>query len=52
VRIHRKSIVNVRRVKELEPMFHGEYVVFLHDGTRLKLSRTYRNQLRRLLGLP
>lgn len=51
VRIHRKTIVNVRRVKELEPMFHGEHVVFLHDGTRLKLSRTYRDQLDRLLGL-
>jgi two-component system LytT family response regulator len=52
VRIHRKTIVNVRRVKELEPLFHGEYVVFLHDGTRLKLSRTFKNQLGRLLGIP
>jgi two-component system, LytTR family, response regulator len=52
VRIHRKTIVNVRRVKELEPMFHGEYVVFLHDGTRLKLSRTFKGHLGRLLGLP
>ncbi len=52
VRIHRKTIVNVRRVKELEPMFHGEYVVFLHDGTRLKLSRTFKNHVGRLLGLP
>ena len=51
-RIHRKTIVNVRRVKELEPMLHGEYVVFLHDGTRLKLSRTFKNQLGRLLGMP
>ena len=51
VRIHRKTIVNVRRVKELEPMFHGEHVVFLHDGTRLKLSRTFKDQVDRLLGL-
>lgn len=51
VRIHRKTIVNVRRVKELEPMFHGEYVVFLHDGTQLKLSRTFKSHLGRLLGL-
>ena len=51
-RIHRKTIVNVRRVKELEPMLHGEYVVFLHDGTRLKLSRTFKGQLGRLLGMP
>ncbi len=52
VRIHRKTIVNVQRVKELEPMFHGEYVVFLRDGTRLKLSRTFKSHLGRLLGLP
>ena len=52
VRIHRKTIVNVKRVKELEPMFHGEHVVFLHDGTRLKLSRTFKDQVDRLLGLP
>jgi len=52
VRIHRKTIVNVRRVKELEPMFHGEYVVYLHDGTRLKLSRTFKDHVGRLLGLP
>ena len=52
VRIHRKTIVNIRRVKELEPMFHGEYIVFLHDGTRLKLSRTFKGHLGRLLGLP
>jgi len=51
VRIHRKTIVNVRRVKELEPLFHGEYVVFLHDGTRLKLSRTFKSHVGRLLGL-
>jgi two-component system LytT family response regulator len=51
VRIHRKTIVNVRCVKELEPMFHGEYVVFLHDGTRLKLSRTFKSHLGRLLRL-
>lgn len=50
VRIHRKTIVNIKRVKELEPMFHGEYVVFLHDGTRLKLSRTFKSHVGRLLG--
>jgi two-component system LytT family response regulator len=52
VRIHRKTIVNIQRVKELEAMCHGEYVVFLHDGTRLKLSRTFKSHLGRLLGVP
>ncbi|HEX2573948.1 MAG TPA: LytTR family DNA-binding domain-containing protein [Polyangia bacterium] len=50
VRIHRSTIVNVRRVKELEPLFHGEYEVRLYDGTQLKLSRTFKDQLDRLLG--
>jgi two-component system LytT family response regulator len=43
VRIHRSTIVNLARVAELRPMFHGEYEVRLHDGTRLTLSRGYRD---------
>ncbi len=50
VRIHRSTIVNVARVKELQPWFHGEYVVVLHDGTRLKLSRGHKDNLAALLG--
>jgi two-component system LytT family response regulator len=50
VRIHRSSIVNIERVKELQPFFHGEYHVLLQDGTRLRLSRTYRDRLELLLG--
>src|SRR3569833_1318038 len=42
LRIHRSTVVNVARVRELQPWFHGEYVVVLHDGTNLKLSRTHR----------
>ena len=49
-RIHRSTIVNIERVKELQPFFHGEYTVLLEDGTRLKLSRTYRDRLELLLG--
>jgi two-component system LytT family response regulator len=50
VRIHRSTIVNVLHVKELEPLFHGEYLVRLRDGTGLKLSRTFKDQLDRVLG--
>lgn len=50
VRIHRSAIVNIERVQELQPFFHGEYTVLLRDGTRLRLSRNYRNQLRVFLG--
>ena len=50
VRIHRSTIVNIARVKELQPWFHGEYVVVLVDGTRLKLSRGHKEKLAALLG--
>jgi two-component system LytT family response regulator len=44
-RIHRSTIVNLRRVKELEPWFHGDYVVRLVDGQKLTLSRSHRSRL-------
>lgn len=49
-RIHRSTIVNVDRIRELQPLFHGDYVVILHDGTELTLSRTYRRNLPGILG--
>lgn len=45
VRIHRAVIVNIDRIKELQPWFAGDYVVILRDGRQLKLSRTYREHL-------
>lgn len=48
VRISRSVIVNIERVKELQPLFYGEYTVTLHNGTRLTLSRRYRDSLQQL----
>jgi two-component system, LytTR family, response regulator len=45
VRIHRAVIVNLDRIKELQPWFAGDYIVILRDGRQLKLSRTYREHL-------
>ena len=45
VRIHRSAIVNVDRIKELQPWFAGDYVVTLHSGVKLRLSRTYRENI-------
>ena len=45
VRIHRSAIVNIDRIKELEPWFHGEYVVIMRDGTRLTASRVFSERL-------
>jgi len=44
-RIHRSTIVNLDRVRELQPWFHGDAVAILRDGTRLQVSRTYRESL-------
>jgi two-component system LytT family response regulator len=49
LRIHRSTIVNLQRIKELYPMFHGEYRVILKDGTELASGRSYRSKLQRLL---
>jgi two-component system LytT family response regulator len=49
-RIHRSRIVNLDRIRELLPAFHGEYVVVLENGTKLPLSRSYRDRLASLLG--
>jgi two-component system, LytTR family, response regulator len=50
IRIHRSTIVNVDRIQELQSSFGGEYVVLLHDQTRLTLSRGYREGLQARLG--
>lgn len=44
MRIHRSTVVNVDRIKELHPMFSGDYSVILRDGTELALSRNYRER--------
>ncbi len=49
VRIHRSTIVRLDRIKELEPLFQGDYVLILQDGTRLTSSRGYRDRLQELL---
>jgi two-component system LytT family response regulator len=50
MRISRSTIVNVDRIKELQPLFHGEYAVILRNGTTLTLSRSYRDVLDQLIG--
>ena len=49
MRISRSIIVNLDRVKELQPLFYGDYLVLLHNGSRLNMSRTYRDRLEALL---
>ena len=51
VRVSRTAIVQIARVRQLEPLFHGEYSVELQSGAKVTLSRSHRDQLPRL-GLP
>jgi two-component system LytT family response regulator len=50
IRVNRSTIVNIDRIKELQPLFHGEYVIILKNGAKLTLSRGYREKLDQLLG--
>jgi len=50
IRIHRSSVVNLRSVAFLERRSHGEFEVVLKDGTRLMLSRSYRDEVEAMLG--
>ncbi len=45
-RAHRSAIVNLARVRELQPLFGGEHVVLLTTGARITLSRGYRDSFR------
>jgi len=50
LRIHRTTIINVDRIREIQPWFSGEYIVILNDGTKLKVSRGYRGEVARWMG--
>ncbi len=52
LRIHRSTIVNLERVRELQPWFNGDYRVLLRDGQELTLSAGYRASLARFRRLP
>jgi two-component system LytT family response regulator len=50
-RIHRSTIVNLKRVRGLKLDEDGDYTVLLESGTSLRLSRRYRKQLYYRLGI-
>jgi len=50
LRVRHSTIVNLDRVKELRPLFRGEYLIILRDGTELTSSRRYRRNLDAILG--
>jgi two-component system LytT family response regulator len=50
IRIHRRYIVNVDRIVEVQPWFAGDAIIVLRNGAKLRLSRTYRERLHTRLG--
>jgi len=51
LRIHRGTVVNLARIREVHPLFKGGAEIVLQDGTRLDLSRRFRAGARAVLGL-
>ena len=49
LRVHRSHIVNIARVREVQPWFQGESVLMLEDGSKVVTGRTYRDRIRVLL---
>lgn len=50
IRIHRSTIVGIDAIRELHPHFNGEYLVLLKNGVKLKLSRSYKENLKHIKG--
>jgi two-component system LytT family response regulator len=50
IRIHRSTIVNARRIREVQPWFQGSHIVLLQNGEELRMSRYQRDAVERLLG--
>jgi two-component system LytT family response regulator len=50
IRIHRSTIVNVRRIREVQPWFQGSHIIVLHSGEELRMSRYQKDAVDRLLG--
>lgn len=48
VRVHRSRIISVPKIKEVQPLFRGEYDITLRNGTRLETGRGYRDRVQRL----
>jgi len=49
IRIHRSTIVNIEQIAELEPYYNGEYIIYMKDGSQHKLSRSYKDQIDKII---
>ena len=51
VRIHRSTIVHVSKIREVQPLTHGDHAVILRDGKVLRVARSRRQALGEALGV-
>lgn len=49
VRVHRSTIVNISRIKEMERTFNQDHIITLHDGKQIQMSRRYFNHVTKAL---
>jgi two-component system LytT family response regulator len=47
VRVHRRTIVDIHRVREIQPLANGDSLLILQDGQEIRASRSYREAMRR-----
>lgn len=52
VQVHRGHIVNIDRIREIQPWDHGDYRILLNDGSFINFSRRYRSRLAHLFSPP
>jgi two-component system, LytTR family, response regulator len=52
MRIHRSTIINLDRLKEINPLFNGECIAVLYDGTKLKISRSRKETIKSKFRIP
>src|SRR5262249_11238617 len=49
LRIHRSLLVNIERIREIQPWFQGDWIVVLSEGTRLQTGKSYRSKVREFI---
>jgi DNA-binding LytR/AlgR family response regulator len=45
LRVHRSFLVNADHIREIQPWSHGDHLIVMRDGAKVRLSRRYRHRL-------
>jgi len=47
VRVHRRTVVDIHRVREIQPIANGDFLLSMHDGRAIRGSRSYRDEVKK-----